>query len=175
MHVLVTIASRHGATAGIGEAIAARLTRAGATVASRAPEEVTDLAGVDAVVLGSAVYAGRWLAPARELVERLRGPLSERPVWILSSGPLGDPPFPKEESVDSTAIAELLGARDHRVFAGQLDKGTLGLAERAIVRALKAPAGDFRDWADVEAWADDIATSLGIGHPEHVGTLPPAG
>jgi Flavodoxin domain len=34
------------------------------------PEQVEEVDGYDAVVLGSAVYAGHWLKPARELVER---------------------------------------------------------------------------------------------------------
>jgi hypothetical protein len=29
-----------------------------------------------------------------------------------------------------------------------------------IVRALKAPTGDFRDWDSIEAWADSVAETL---------------
>ena len=56
MRVLVTVASRHGATWEIGEVIAEVLADRGLDVETRAPEDVSTLDGVDAVVLGSAVY-----------------------------------------------------------------------------------------------------------------------
>jgi hypothetical protein len=61
------------------------------------PEQVEGVDGYAAVVLGSAVYAGHWLKPARELVERHAGDLADRPVWLFSSGPVGDPPKPDED------------------------------------------------------------------------------
>ena len=90
------------------------------------------------MVLGSAVYAGHWLEPARELAERHAEALAARRVWLFSSGLVGNPPKPaEEESVYVSGILEATGARDHRVFSGKLDKGTLGFAEKAIVLALR--------------------------------------
>jgi menaquinone-dependent protoporphyrinogen oxidase len=56
-----------------------------------------------------------------------------------------------------------LRARDHRVFAGKLEKEGLGLAERAIVAAVRAEEGDFRPWAEIDAWAAGIAAELRPG------------
>jgi menaquinone-dependent protoporphyrinogen oxidase len=113
------------------------------------------------VVLGSAVYAGHWLEPARELAERHAEALAARPVWLFSSGPVGDPPKPaEEESVDVSGILGATGARDHRVFAGKLDKGSLGFAEKAIVLALRVAEGDFRDWDAIRHCAREIAAEL---------------
>ena len=36
----------------------------------------------------------------------------------------------------------------------------LNLAEKLIVKALKAPAGDFRDWEAIIPWAQSIAAEL---------------
>ncbi|HUZ19746.1 MAG TPA: flavodoxin domain-containing protein [Acidimicrobiales bacterium] len=163
MRALVVAASRHGSTAGIATAIAEWLRGRGVVAVRAEPEEVSDLVGVDAVVLGSAVYAAHWLAPAKSLVERLGDELAERPVWLFSSGPVGDPPKPAEEPADAGAMVQAAHARGHHVFAGKLDKTTLGAGERAIVRVLRAPEGDFRDWPEVEAWADEIADALGAG------------
>ncbi len=55
------------------------------------PDEVTELEDYDAVVLGSAVYAGHWLEPAKQLAERFVGQLLGRAVWLFSSGPVGNP------------------------------------------------------------------------------------
>lgn len=115
----------------------------------------------DAVVIGSAVYAGHWLKEARRLAEQVAG-LDRRPaVWLFSSGPIGDPPKPDEDPVDVTEISDMTGSRGHAVFAGKLDRSTLGFGERAITLALRAPEGDFRDWDAIAAWADRIAEDLG--------------
>lgn len=54
----------------------------------------------------------------------------------------------------------LTGARQHRLFAGRLDRNLLGFAERAVVRALHVPVGDYRDWDEIGAWAGTIAQDL---------------
>jgi menaquinone-dependent protoporphyrinogen oxidase len=115
------------------------------------------------VVLGSAVYAGRWLKPARELVDRSRDALAARPVWLFSSGPVGDPPKPEEDPVDVAAIVAATGAREHRVFAGRLVRRQLGFADKAIAVALRVPDGDFRDWAEIRRWSAGIAAALRSG------------
>ena len=116
-------------------------------------------------MLGSAVYIGHWLKPARELVTRVGPGLASRPVWMFSSGPVGDPPRPSEDPVDVAALVAATGAREHRVFAGQVDKGRLGFAERAMVRTLHAAVGDFRDWEAIKDWARGIDAQLGTNHP----------
>ena len=161
MHVLVTAASRHGATGEIADAIAQRLREHGLQVTVADPAEVTGLESHGAAVVGSAVYAGHWLGPAKELVGRLEAELSARPVWLFSSGPVGDPPRPDDDAVQVDDLVAATGARGHRVFAGKIDRDALGFAERAIVRALKVPGGDFRDWDAITTWADHIAVELG--------------
>jgi len=51
-------------------------------------------------------------------------------------------------------------ARELRLFAGKVDKAALGLGERVILKAVRAPEGDFRPWDDVRAWACEIAATL---------------
>ncbi len=130
MKVLVSAASKHGATAEISEEIAKELREAlqerggegGDSVEVRPPERVNSVEDYDAVVLGSAVYAGHWLESARELAEHHAGALSERPTWLFSVGPIGDPPKPEEDPVDVAGILEATKARGHRVFAGKLTR-----------------------------------------------------
>jgi menaquinone-dependent protoporphyrinogen oxidase len=160
MKVLITAASRHGSTAGIAQAIGAVLSSAGIETDVRPPDEVASVAPYDAVVLGSGVYAGRWLASAKKLVERDTAALAARPVWLFSSGPLGDPLKPDGEPPDVAPIREQTGAINHRLFAGKLDRRHLGLAEKAIVAVVHAPDGDFRPWDDVADWSTTIARTL---------------
>jgi menaquinone-dependent protoporphyrinogen oxidase len=81
-------------------------------------------------------------------------------VWLFSSGPIGEPPFPPDEPHDVAPLMAVTGARGHRVFPGRLDEHLLTVPERAMVTAMRAPLGDFRDWPAVEAWAADVASGL---------------
>lgn len=160
MRVLVSVASKHGATNEIGHAVAGALRDAGLTAIKVEPEAVTAVDAFDAVILGSAVYAGRWMEPARKLVERERETLATKPVWLFSSGPLGDPPVPTAEPSDGVELKARIGAREHRVFAGRLDRADLGLGERPIAAVVRAPDGDYRPWVEIREWATAIAASL---------------
>ncbi len=160
MRALISAASKHGSTEEIGAAIARVLRGSGIEAENHPPAEVRSLESFDAAILGSAVYAGHWLKEAMDLVDRLGPDLRSIPVWLFSSGPIGDPPKPDEDPVDVDALMEATAAAGHVIFSGRLDKGRLGFGERAIVAAFHAPEGDFRDWEVIEAWAEAIARSL---------------
>jgi menaquinone-dependent protoporphyrinogen oxidase len=159
MKVLVTAASRHGATMEIARAIGEGLIEHHHEASVMPVEEVATIEGYAAVVVGSALYAG-WLKPAKRFVESNADALRARPVWLFSSGPLGDPLKPEEDPAMAAPMVEASGARDHRVFAGKLDKGGLNLVEKAMVKAVHAVEGDYRDWDEVRAWAFQIADAL---------------
>lgn len=162
MRVLVTAASRHDATREIAEAIAAGITKSGVDAEIRPIEDVQSLDGYDAAVIGSAIYMGRWLKPARRFIEANAAELTAIPVWLFSSGPLGPPEHlvPEAGSTDTPEMIKLTGAREHRVFAGRLEKQRLGLAERAAVAAVHAPEQDSREWSAIEAFAEQIVADL---------------
>jgi len=106
MRILVTAASRHDATAEVAQAIAKALERADIEVDVRRPEEVGHLNAYDGVVLGSAIYAGHWLKPAKDLVGRTSARLRALPVWLFSTGPIGVPLRPEGLPVDVAPMLE---------------------------------------------------------------------
>lgn len=161
MRILVAAASKHGSTWEIARGIGDTLAVWGLHVDVAHVEDVDDLSKYDGVVLGSAVYAGRWFKPARTFVKEHVTELSRLPVWLFSSGPLGFPPKPVEsESVDIRPIVKLIRIKEHRVFAGRLKKHRLDLAEKAITSVVHAPQGDFRNWEEIHAWAAGVAQTL---------------
>lgn len=176
MHVLIAYASRHGSTAGIAERIAVRLSEAGMTADLRPVSEVEDLDAYDAFVIGSAAYMLHWLKDATTFVKRHRDVLAARPLWLFSSGPLGPEALDAngEDARESTRPQEfdeltlLLHPRGERVFFGAWDPDAppVGMAERLMKLAPAAarafPAGDFRDWADIDGWATQIARELAV-------------
>ncbi len=164
-YVLVTYATRHGATAEIAEKIGQALRQAGLTTDVLPVKKVKDLAPYQAVVLGSAVYIGQWRKEAAQFLRANENALASRPVWLFSSGPTGegDPVtllqgwrFP----AGLQPIADRLQPRDITVFPGALDPGKLNPLEKWIVKNVKAPTGDFRNWQAIENWAMSIAAAL---------------
>ncbi|TNC19332.1 flavodoxin domain-containing protein [Amycolatopsis alkalitolerans] len=160
MKILVAAASKHGATREIAVAIG-EVLREHAEVDVLDAGDVDRIAGYDAVVLGSAVYLGHWLAAATDLVHARREELTAVPVWLFSSGPVGSPLKPEQDPLELPTLRRLVHARGHRLFAGRIDRHHLGLAERAMVAALHVGDGDFRDWPDIRAWARRISRALG--------------
>ena len=160
MKVLVAVASRHGATREIGEAVADALTASGHQAEVADPDDVESVEPYGAVVLGSSVYVGRWAASARALVDRLGHELTRRPVWLFSSGPVGNPPKPAGDPEEVPGLVTRLAARGHRTFAGRLDPVDLSLAERAVVALVQAERGDYRAWEEPAAWGAEIAEDL---------------
>jgi menaquinone-dependent protoporphyrinogen oxidase len=124
------------------------------------PEKVGAVEEFGAVVLGSAVYMGQWMKPARELAERSAAVLATRPVWLFSSGPAGEPAKPAGNPVDVTKILQASKARDHQIFTGKLARKHLSFPDRAMASAIRAAEGDFRNWAEIRQWATDIAGTL---------------
>jgi len=160
MKVLICAASKYGATSEIAQAVAGVLAERGCEVTVLPPEKVGAVEEFDAVVLGSAVYLGQWLKPARELAERSAGALAARPVWLFSSGPVGEPAKPTDNPVDVTKILQATKARDHQIFTGKLVKKDLSFPDRAVASAIRAQEGDFRNWAEIREWAAGIADTL---------------
>lgn len=143
MTALVAAASRYGSTDEIAAAIGRVLTERGIQTEVAKIDDVDSLEGYDAVVLGSAVYVGQWLAPAREFVDEHASELAERRTWLFSSGPVGDPPKPgEEEAVRIDEIIAKTKPAGHRLFAGKVDRAVLGFGERAVVTAVRAKEGD---------------------------------
>jgi len=163
MKVLVAVASKHAGTAEIAARIGAVLTDHGHDVHVEDAHDVPTVEDADAVILGSGEYYGKWLSEAVQLVDRFETELRTRPVWLFSSGPSGDPPKPEPSaSVEVGDLVERTGARSHQVFSGRIDRHQLGLGEKVIVTALRAPEGDFRDWGEVERWAGAVADELDL-------------
>jgi menaquinone-dependent protoporphyrinogen oxidase len=160
MKVLVCAASKYGATSEIAQAVADVLAERGCQVTVLPPDKAGAVEEFDAVVLGSAVYMGQWMKPARQLAARSAGALAARPVWLFSSGPVGEPAKPADKPVDVTKVLQATKARDHQIFAGKLAKKHLSFPDRAIAAATRVQEGDFRNWAQISAWATGISDAL---------------
>ena len=163
-NVLVAYASKHGSTAEIAEAVAEVLRAAGVGADCLDASAVATLEPYDGVVLGSAVYMKRWRREARRFLSRHASELKERPFWVFSSGPVGDPANDDPawtEPAATIAAAQRLGARDHAVFGGSMPAEPRGMMRRSMAKNTPPEYRDRRDWDEIRAWATAIAAELG--------------
>lgn len=166
MDVLVAYASKYGSTAEIARRIAWNLEEHGLAAALADVEKVSDPAPYRGVIVGSAVYAGQWRKEAADFLKTHAAELACKEVWLFSSGPTGEGEpdeilngwrFP--ESLQEEA--KLIQPQDITVFHGHLDPERLSFAEKMIIKTIRAPTGDYRDWDLVDSWARQVTARLG--------------
>ena len=159
MAVLVAYGSKRGGTEGLAQMLADGLRSEALKVDLAPARQVRDLSGYDAVLVGGALYVGRWYSDARRFVRRNAGALCQRPTWFFSSGPLdssaaeGD--IPPVKGV--RALMGRVGARGHATFGGRLAPDAKGYPASAMA---KKSSGDWRDQDQVNTWARAVASEL---------------
>jgi menaquinone-dependent protoporphyrinogen oxidase len=161
--VLVAYGTKRGSTKEIAERIGTVLSRY-VEVDVRAVKDVHDVAPYSAVIVGSPIYAGRWKHDVVRFLRRHRRMLKYTRVWLFHSGPLAD-----VADVDQPLPANVfglkrgIGAHDVVTFGGCLERRPSGLMARMVASRW---SGDYRDFAKVEAWANEIGKQLS----GHIGT-----
>lgn len=178
MKVLIAYGSRLGATEGIAERIGEVLRGDGLIVTVQPAASAGPIEDYDAAILGGGIYAGHWHRSVKDFVDNNAGPLRQMPVWLFSSGPVGERATEAApiDAVEVAGMAARIHARGRTVFLGALDRSRIdgsdlsGL-ERLVTRNF-IPQGDWRDWDAIEAWAHAVAREL-IGVPvrEPVGAV----
>ena len=163
--VLVVYATKYGATAGIAEKIGQVLAQAGFATDVLPADRVKDLDSYRAVILGSATYIGRWRKAAAKFLKSNEKALAEKLVWLFSSGPtekgnieelMKGWRFPKSLQ----PIADRIQPKDITIFHGATDIEKLSWLDKWMIKKVKAPIGDFRDWEAITNWATAIADEL---------------
>jgi menaquinone-dependent protoporphyrinogen oxidase len=159
MRALIAYGSKRGGTAELAATIASALETHGIEADVRPAAEAGPPGAYDAVIVAGALYMNRWHRQARRFVRRQTRGLRDRPVWLVSSGPLDDssresdvPPVPQ--------VAELMariGARGHATFGGRLARDAKGFPASAMA---KTSAGDWRDVEQVRRFAAAVAADL---------------
>ena len=163
--VLVTYATKYGATAEIAEKIGQVLGQAGLRNDVLPTGRVSNLSLYKVVILGSAVYIGQWRKEAATFLKANEKVLAEQVVWLFSSGPTGEGnpvklaegwQFPK----NLQSIAKNIKPRDIKLFHGNVDMKKLNFIHKFMIKKVEIPLGDFRDWDAITFWATAIADVL---------------
>jgi len=165
-NVVVIYASKYGATAEIAKKIGEVLCQAGLQADVVSADQVRNVSEYRAVVLGSALYVGKWQKGAETFLRANEKSLADRPVWLFSSGPTGEGyPVQLVEGQRLPAalqpVVDRIRPRDIAVFHGNINPDKLSFIEKFAIKSIvKKPFGDFRDWEMIVTWANQIAHNL---------------
>lgn len=159
MKVLVAVGSKYGATREVAKRIAEEIGSHNFEVDLQDACDVQGIHYYEAVVLGSAVYGGLWRRDASGLVKAHRDELRTKDVWMFSVG-METVVKPGQPLDEADAFAREIGAHDHARFAGAISYDRLNVGEKALIKTLNPPLGDFRDFTAVRDWARGIAERL---------------
>ena len=162
-HILLAYATRAGSTEAVAQAIAQEITAAGAAVDVQVAKQVKDLSPYQAVIVGSAIRAGNWLGEAKKFVETHQAALHTLPVAFFTvclTLHEDTPEHRAEVMAYMDPICEMVQPVSKEAFAGVMDFSKLSFPVRTLVKSMKSPEGDFRNWDAIRAWARDVTPLL---------------
>lgn len=166
--ILVTYASQGGATSGVAEAIAKKLSEYGTYVDVRPVTAVTDLAAYSAVVMGSAIHGGEWLPEILEFIKSNQSALRRMPTALFQvCMMLATDPVKNQKWADGwlEPIQAMVRPAAVKSFAGMLypdryKKFSEKLGLKVFLATIKMKPGDYRDWDAINAWAASLPAKL---------------
>lgn len=160
---LVAYASKRGSTREVAEAVARELRARGLRVELKPAAQVGDVDHYSAVVLGGALYMGRWHKDASRFVQHHERALSVRPVAVFAMGPRTLEPKDVQGSRDqlerALEAAPAVLPFTVEIFGGAVDPDKLRFPFNRM------PRSDARDWKAIAAWAREVADHLTAAVP----------
>lgn len=153
--ILVVYATKRESTHEVADALASRMRRLGHEVDVRPAAEVGTLRPYGAVIVGGALYMGRWHRDARYFLRRHRDELAHLPIAVFALGPLklepGDVDGSRAQLERALAKERELHPVAVTIFGGVVDPAKLRFPLNRM------QASDARDWEAIRSWADEIA------------------
>jgi menaquinone-dependent protoporphyrinogen oxidase len=157
--ILVAYASKAGSVADVAIRIGETLASKNLCVDVKPAAEVTDLTPYSTVVLGSAIRGGQLLPDAMNLIKNNQAALKQKTFnAFIVCLTLKDDTEENRKTVSAylDPVRTLVQPASEGMFAGAIFPKKLNLVERLIMKAMKAPEGDYRNWDQISAWADKI-------------------
>jgi menaquinone-dependent protoporphyrinogen oxidase len=165
--VLVAYASKYGSTGGVADAIGKELCDKGAAADVALIKNANNIGSYQGVIIGGAIYMGKWMSEAVDFVQKNKDTLCKVPVaYFLVCMTLSQPAENNRAKVLSYMDPILKAVPEIKpvgigTFAGAMDYNNLSWISKKILKSKGTPEGDFRDWNDIRAWArEPVYTKL---------------
>jgi menaquinone-dependent protoporphyrinogen oxidase len=160
--VLVAYASKCGATGEVAAHIADKLCEASLSVDLARARDVRSVDPYSRIVLGSAVYMGNVLSESVDFAKKFLSADSDKRIAVFDVSLAM-----KEDTPDNVQTAlgyldvfnEFFTPTHVGTFAGRIDLDTLPFLYRQFAEADSEgilAEGDYRDWAQIDVWAEEI-------------------
>lgn len=167
--LLVTYATRTGATAGVAQAIAGTLAENNFLVDLQPVQEVKEIAQYQAVVAGSAINGGAWLPEALQFVQAHQVELRGKPfaafLVCMTLAMKNGAQYRSHVSSWLEPVRTLVRPASEGFFSGALEiKRIPSFSDRLKFRMSVLSGvwkeGDQRDWEAIRAWTESLAPLL---------------
>jgi menaquinone-dependent protoporphyrinogen oxidase len=153
--ILLAYGTASGSTAEVAQAIADEMAKAGVQVDVSPVEEVKDLSGYDAVVVGTAVRAFHILGKTRRFFRKHQKALRALPVaYFLVCLTMGEEtPENIQKATDyAKPMVNIKAPVSLGLFGGCINHEKMTDIFGKTMRSL--PEQDHRDWDKIRAWAN---------------------
>ena len=167
--ILVTYASRCGATAGVAEAIAQTLRETGVAVDVIRMQDVSDLTPYTAVVAGSAIRGKQWLPEATQFMQQHQAVLRQKRLATflvcMTLAMKNGEKYRPHVATWLDPVSALVPPVSKGLFAGVLDVGKIESFSNRLKFRLSVlfgvwQEGDHRDWNAIGTWAISLSPLL---------------
>ena len=159
--VLVAYASKYGSTGGVADAVAKELCAKGVSADVTLIRNARNIGSYQGVVVGSAIYMGKWMPEAVDFVKKNKEALRRVPVaYFLVCMTLARPTDQKRAEVLAYMDPVLQEVPEIKpvglgTFAGAMHYGNLSWIYKKILQSKGTPEGDYRDWNALRSWAQE--------------------
>lgn len=154
--ILITHASRAGATSDVADIIATSLRERGHVVVVANCKEAPAPEGFDLVVSGSGIHAGAWYGDAISWLSKHADALKGRIALFNVCLNAANPDKIDEALGYNSSLAEQLTAVGSASFAGRFMPERIGFFKRLFLRTMQQKPMDHVDPAAIRAWASDL-------------------
>lgn len=165
-NVLIAYATKHGFTGEVAERIGATLVEAGLRTEVMPVEEVRNVEGYDAVILGTAVKGSEVLPEAMDFAEKYRSDLAAKPTALFGLSMIMQEPTPENKKKVAAILNSLrfeMRPIDVGVFGGVRDPKNIAWVMKWATRKYNVATGDFRDWDSIRQWSERLADLISKG------------
>lgn len=157
--VLIAYATKTGSTAEIATRIGEIIAEKGFSVDVKPAKEVIDISPYSTVLVGSGIRVGQMMGEAMKFITKNQAALKEKHFSVFFGCMILKDHTPEkieEVSAYLQPVRDLVQPEYEGMFAGVIDPAKMTLVERMMMKVMKVPQGDFRNWTAIESWAREV-------------------